>query len=395
MEEKSFHQTTDYFFEKMNKGFNKYINSRKHRIEKKSQLIKYLENFNKKDNSNDYINRNIKNRKTGNLLKSNFEYFSKLKKSDKFANTTANNSSNKMDIVNNNFKQNKNKSNNFAFNLITNENSKNISNGSNLKTKFNNLKLKNIFNNNQNKNKKNTRYDSFFESQNLNSSKPENYNITIAKNNLDESELIFPSFFVVHKETNISTIKNNINNRTFHKEMIKSKTLRKILNPFKYSNNYKQNCMLKQIFQHPNLKLLYNTNELRVKNMLKSKSKSKKKKLSLLKYQYNLIENTLTPLEDGEKNKILQTFNKINSNAKYNKKLDLCGYLKEIQEKEKEIIQCHNEIEDIYAKNIQKIGFPLKGKRKIHIGKMSFKDIFNNRKYYKYMTKISNKIKKY
>jgi len=117
---------------------------------------------------------------------------------------------------------------------------------------------------------------------------------------------------------------------------------------------------------------------------VKSQSESNKKKLSLLKYQHNLIKNTFLPLDGGEKRKLLESFNKINLSVNDKKKIDLFGYLMEIQKKEKELIQEHNEIEEIYDKNIEKIGFTPTGKRKIHIGKMKFKDIFHkNKEYFK------------
>ena len=47
----------------------------------------------------------------------------------------------------------------------------------------------------------------------------------------------------------------------------------------------------------------------------------------------------------------------------------------------------HNEIEEIYCKNIEKLGFSPTGKRKIHIEKMTFKDVFKN-KSKKYKMKI-------
>ena len=50
--------------------------------------------------------------------------------------------------------------------------------------------------------------------------------------------------------------------------------------------------------------------------------------------------------------------------------------MKDIQRKEKELIEDHNEIEDNYGKNIEKIGFSPIGKRKIHIGRMKFIDAF-------------------
>ena len=266
-------------------------------------------------------------------------------------------------------------------------NKKKYSNQINLKTYFNsfNIKTKNFFNNISTEINKNTRYDSLFESQKKSSSKPEYFTTTISKDKLRESGAIFPSFIKTQKKSNYFIYNDNIVNRTFYKGKTKSKSMKKKLNPFKYSNNYQQNCILKQIFKHPNLKLLYETNEKLAKKMVNSQSKSNKKKFSLRKYQYNLIENTLTPFDRGDKNKLIQSFNKINSEAEGKKKIDLKEYLREIQKKERELIEDHNELEEIYEKNIEKIGFPLTGKRKIHIGKMCFKDVFANKKYYKFI----------
>ena len=149
-----------------------------------------------------------------------------------------------------------------------------------------------------------------------------------------------------------------------------------------------QNCILKQILVNPDLKLLYDTNENRAKKSVKSQNELSKKKFSLVKYQTNLIENALLPLDSGEKKKLLESFNKINLSAQNRKKVELNKYLKEIQKKEKDLIENHNEIEVNYGKNIEKIGFSPIGKRKIHIGKMLFKDIFIEKK-------KRNKYKKY
>ena len=121
--------------------------------------------------------------------------------------------------------------------------------------------------------------------------------------------------------------------------------------------------------------------------MIRSHSKSLKKNLSLKKYQQNLVKNTLIPFDRGERIKIIQSFQKINKNVRQNKKLDLFEYIKEIQRQEKELVMNHNEIEEIYCKNIEKLGFSPTGKRKIHIEKMTFKDVFKN-KSKKYKMKI-------
>ena len=122
--------------------------------------------------------------------------------------------------------------------------------------------------------------------------------------------------------------------------------------------------------------MLYDTDENRAKKSVKSQNESNKKKLSLIKYQSNLIENALIPLDRGEELKLIKSFNKINLSVGNKKKIELNKYLREIQRKEKELIEDHNEIEDNYGKNIEKIGFSPIGKRKIHIGRMKFIDAF-------------------
>ena len=236
------------------------------------------------------------------------------------------------------------------------------------------MKDKINFNNNSNETNKNTRYDSFFESQNLKTNKPGHFNSIFFKDRLSESRLELPPTIRNLKN------QNNITNYSSQKSKNKKKKV-KVLNPFKYSSSYKENFILEQILKHPNLKLLYETNEKRAINMIKSHSKSIKKKLSLKKYQQNLLKNTLLPLDKGEKQKLQKSFIKINNSIENKKKLDLYVYLTEIQEKEKALIDNHNEIEEIYDKNIEKIGFTLTGKRKIHIEKMTFTDIFKNRKF--------------
>lgn len=376
--DESLYKTADYFYEKMNRGYNKYINSRKQKLAKQIDLINYLDSFDKIDNSK-YLNKNKVSKNKPILLNSNKKDIFDYKKSK-----TSNNSKNS---TNNNSQNYKIKYYNTHINLSSNYN-KNAKNYGqiNLKTSFNssNLKKNFIFNNQFDETKKNIRYDSFFDSQKSNSTKHDYINSKFLKNKLLESPFVLSSSLENKKRYYFPKFNNIKINNTFNKRKTKINKTKKILNPFKYSNNYKQNCILKNILKHPNLKLLYDTNEKRAKMNVKSQSESNKKKLSLLKYQHNLIKNTFLPLDGGEKRKLLESFNKINLSVNDKKKIDLFGYLMEIQKKEKELIEEHNEIEEIYDKNIEKIGFTPTGKRKIHIGKMKFKDIFHkNKEYFK------------
>lgn len=375
-DEKSFNKTADYFLEKMNKLNNNYINSKKKKLEKRAKLINYLESFKKINNEKDYFNKRTKRNNNGISLKPDIKNISTDKKFHLFPNTE-NNSKINYDNANDNNKTLKNKSVRLDLDLSPNFNKeKKYSHQINLKTHFNsfNFKDKTFFNNNSIETNKNTRYDSLFESQNLKINKPGNFNSIFFKDRLNESRLELPSTMRIAKN------KNNITNYSSHKSKHKKKK-GKVINPFKYSNSYKENFILEQILKHPNLKLLYETNERRALNMIKSHSKSIKKKLSLKNYQQNLLKNSLLPLDKAEKQKLQISFDKINNSIKNKKILDLCEYLTEIQEKEKALIENHNEIGGIYSKNIEKIGFPFAGKRKIHIEKMTFTDIFKNRKY--------------
>ena len=356
--EKSFNNNTDYLLEKMNIGNKKYINKRKQQLSKRAYLINYSDNFNKKE----YINSN-KDLKSKNIfLNSDIKNLTTSKNLNKVLNKSNNNSSYCDLNLSSNYK---NKSINYPQNKI------------NLKSHFNSFNLinKNINFKNYKEINKNTRYDSFIDYQKINLIKPDFFNTNFLKDRTIESKLNSLYSHKIDKNTNLIKINKNIN-RTFYKGKNKKYT---ILNPFKYSSNYRENNILKQILKHPNLKLLYETNEIRAKNMVQSHSKSLKKNLSLKKYQQNLVKNTLMPFDRRDRRMLLQSFQKINKDVVQNRKLDLFEYLKEIQKKEKELVMNHNELEEIYSKNIEKIGFPVTGKRKIHIEKMKFIDVFQKK----------------
>ena len=64
----------------------------------------------------------------------------------------------------------------------------------------------------------------------------------------------------------------------------------------KYSSNYTKDCIFRKIINNPNLKILYHTNENKIKRMIKTQSKKNKQKLTLQNYQINLMKNSIYPL---------------------------------------------------------------------------------------------------
>ena len=217
--EKSFNNNTDYLLEKMNIGNKKYINKRKQQLSKRAYLINYSDNFNKKE----YINSN-KNPKSKNIfLNSDIKNLTVSKNMNKISNKSNNNLSDCDLNLSSNYK---NKSINYPQNKI---NYKEIN--------------------------KNTRYDSFIDYQKINLTKPDFFNKNFLKDRTIESKLNSLYSHKIEKNTNLIEINKNIN-RTFYKGKNKKYT---ILNPFKYSSNYRENNILKQILKHPNLKLLYET----------------------------------------------------------------------------------------------------------------------------------------
>ncbi len=103
----------------------------------------------------------------------------------------------------------------------------------------------------------------------------------------------------------------------------------------KYSNNFVKDCICKQILNNPNLKILYQTNEYRIKKNIKSQSKANKNKFNIIKYQTNLMKNTISPLNDELRIKMIKSFSKLNNYIGMTKKINLQKYLNEIQSKEK------------------------------------------------------------
>lgn len=143
----------------------------------------------------------------------------------------------------------------------------------------------------------------------------------------------------------------------------------------KYSNNFVKDCICKQILNNPNLKILYQTNEYRIKKNIKSQSKANKNKFNIIKYQTNLMKNTISPLNDELRIKLIKSFSKLNNYIGMTKKINLQKYLNEIQSKEKKIIKEHNNLKQNYINNIKKIGL-LPEKNPLILEKIVFKNIF-------------------
>ena len=116
--------------------------------------------------------------------------------------------------------------------------------------------------------------------------------------------------------------------------------------------------------------------------MIKSQSRQNKNKYSIIKYQKNLLENSISPLTNELKFKLTENFNKLNNSIKVNKKsTNIYKYLKEIQKKEKKIINYHNKVNDGYIKRIQNLGLSPEKKYLLKIERAEFKDVFEKLKF--------------
>ena len=103
-----------------------------------------------------------------------------------------------------------------------------------------------------------------------------------------------------------------INNENQNKKIKLRKT--------KLCNNFIKNIINSNILNNSNLKILYQTDENRIKRMIKSQSKQNKNKYSIIKYQKNLLENSISPLTNEQKFKLTENFKKLNDSIKVNKK---------------------------------------------------------------------------
>ena len=164
------------------------------------------------------------------------------------------------------------------------------------------------------------------------------------------------------------------------KKKSKNETKKKsTYNNIKYSNNFVKDCILKTILNNQNLKILYQTDEIRIKKMIRSQNKKNKKKFTIFNYQNNLIKNSISPLNEEQKFKIMKSFSKINRYAQSEKKINLHKYLKDIQKKEKIIITSNNVLNENCVNNIKKIGIS-KDRHLLKYEKVIFKDIFKKKK---------------
>ena len=188
------------------------------------------------------------------------------------------------------------------------------------------------------------------------------------KKNRKKSEL-----FSERINTNINTdiVKMTQKNKTKNEnnKSLKAKTITK------YTGDFVKNCIYKKILNNANLKILYQTNEQRIKRMIKSQCKANKNKFTIIKYQKNLIKNSILPLNNEQRIKLMKSFSKINHYVQSEKKINLQKYLNDIQNKEKKIIKYHNSLNQNYINNIKKIGFSPQ-KRLLKLDKVVFKDIF-------------------
>ena len=389
---------------KMNKTHNNNsMNLRKKKLFKRIQLINSNNNFYKKDNNFPiYLNRKENNKvnsfsKTNNINISNFTTIKKPNEIDKSNNKTTldydliktdknNNKKMKMshlyiDSYNKkvkfslpiNFKNNchiikKMDKNITSINYIKNENKKG-ENNINLEQIKKDLKILSR----DAKIKINKTF-------NKNRSKSISYNI---KNNINNNELIKYFKFSSKKYGKKSQIFfdriNTINSPLYlSKKKNYSLKIKKQNLKCKYSNNFVKDNIYKQILSNPNLKILYQTNENRIKKMIKSQSKKNKTKFTILKYQKNLMNNSISPLNDEQKYKIMKSFSKINNYIITEKKINLQRYLNEVQKKEKKIIHFHNKLNQRYINNIKKIGLSPE-KHLLKMVKVSFKDIFKKK----------------
>lgn len=165
-----------------------------------------------------------------------------------------------------------------------------------------------------------------------------------------------------------------INNENQNKKIKLRKT--------KLCNNFIKNLIYSNILNNSNLKILYQTDENRIKRMIKSQSRQNKNKYSIIKYQKNLLENSISPLTNELKFKLTENFNKLNNSIKVNKKsTNIYKYLKEIQKKEKKIINYHNKVNDGYIKRIQNLGLSPEKKYLLKIERAEFKDVFEKLKF--------------
>ena len=395
----------DTLFERLCKGHENLINLRKRKIFKRTQLIKGINNYYIQANNFKYLFPKKENKKLESFsIRDNFPT---IKKSNDNNNLNKTISHDKFQIDINKNQNNKKKISNLC---IDSYNKKVKYTFSNVLKKSNDLKLNRTFYKNIKKNKisinckiidNKNEEDDCFRNRIIKNIKQLNKDIKLNKNKKFKRKKVkslsfricnrnkkLLSYFTISsknkikgKNSHLNSDRRNNNNSTNDlnikkaKNQKKSKFKSKSNSKIKYSNNYEQNCICKNILNHPNLRILYQTNEIRIKKMIKCQSKENKNKYTTTKYQNNLMKNTISPLNDELKIKLLKSFSKINNYMETEKKINLHKYLNEIQHKEKRIIKYHNKINEKYINNIEKMGL-IPEKHFLKLEKIIFKDIF-------------------
>jgi hypothetical protein len=361
---------------RMNEGQENTINMRKQKLFKRTQLINTINNYYKKNNFFNNIFKNYRKKpftktiNNSNIIKINSidENKSKFSERIKKENNKRKIAHLYIDSYNNKLSKlylhsdpktkinNKIKNKTFTY-FLHHEKQKNI-----IKQNLRNLKME-ILNKNKGKKRINGRANSisFNELRKTN----EFFNLLRLSTNLKNknksrrSQIYFNSL--------------KINNENQNKKLKFKKT--------KLCNNFIKNIINSNILNNSNLKILYQTDENRIKRMIKSQSKQNKNKYSIIKYQKNLLENSISPLTNEQKFKLTENFKKLNNSIKVNKKTtnNIYKYLKEIQKKEKKIINYHNKVNDGYIKRIQNLGLSPE-KYRLKIERAEFKDVFEKLK---------------
>ncbi len=360
---------------RMNIGQENSINIRKQKLFKRTQLINNINNYYKKTNFFTNIFKNYKkepltktinnsNINKINSLDENKTRFSEIikKKNNKRKIThlhidSYNNKLSKLYLHSEPKTKISNKIKNKTYNnFIYPENDKNI-----IKQNLRNLKLE-IENKNKEKKRINGRAYS------------------ISFNELNKTNNFFK---LLRLSTNLKNKNRSRKSQIYFNSLKINNENKKIkLRKAKLCNNFFKNLIYSNILNNSNLKILYQTDENRIKRMIKSQSKRNKYKYSIIKYQKNLLENSISPLTNEQKFKITENFKKINNSVKVNKKTtnNIYKYLKEIQKKEKKIINYHNKVNDGYIKRIQDLGLSPE-KYRLKIERVEFKDVFEKLKF--------------
>ena len=123
--------------------------------------------------------------------------------------------------------------------------------------------------------------------------------------NRRSNSISFNELSKTHDFFNLLRLSTNLKNKNKRRSQIYFNSLKinnenqnkKIkLRKTKLCNNFIKNIINSNILNNSNLKILYQTDENRIKRMIKSQSKQNKNKYSIIKYQKNLLENSISPL---------------------------------------------------------------------------------------------------